>query len=101
MTDVRVSYALPTTRVDGSPVVVDHVRIEKRLEGIAEWTMIDEVAADKQFSVDSNVPGGLWHYRGIVVPTEGPESDPVEASVNVPVVFAKASPLVSIAAVLV
>lgn len=97
MTDVTVNYTLPTSvRVDGDPMVIDHVRVEKRLEGIAEWTAIADVPASESSVVDQQVQFGRWHYRGIVVPTEGPESDPLEGEITLVKPLAKASPLVNL-----
>jgi len=80
-TNVTIAYQLPTpVRVDGSAMEITAVRIEKRLEGIAEWTEIASNPPSVTSFVDANVPGGTWHYRGFVVQKDGPESAPLEAA---------------------
>lgn len=97
MTDVNVQFTSPPlVRVDGDPMVIDYVRVSKRLEGIAEWTEIARVPGGTNSVVDQQVSFGTWHYQGVVVPTEGPESDPLEASITLSKPLAKASPLVNL-----
>lgn len=97
--DILLSWPLvPDTRVDGSAMQVDHILLETQPEGASGWTEIAQVPPTLLNRLVQNVAGGTWNFRGTVVPTVGPKSDPVSVQVVVP--FAQASPLPEIEATL-
>lgn len=91
MSDVRLSWELPTPTVSQRPI--DHVRIEARVVGAPDWAEINQVTPPTTELVVQDIASGDWEFRGIVVDTDGDESSPVAGSVSVP--FDPPSPLTS------
>lgn len=93
--NVRLNWTLSTPGEKQRPL--DHVRIEKRADGIEEWTPINEVGVDTTELLDQDVPPGTWHYRGVEVDVDGrAASRRPEATVEVP--FDEPSGLVELTA---
>lgn len=90
MANVLLSWVLPTPSSSQRPI--DHVRIEARVQGIQEWTPINQVPSSSTELLLEAVDPGEWEYQGIVVDTDGREDkNPKRATVVVP--FNDPSPL--------
>jgi len=92
--NVRLTWQLPVPTARQR--ALKHVRIEGRVDGVAQWGVIDAVAVPATDLVIEDIAPGTWQFRGIVVDIDDRESAPVETSVDVP--FDGPSPLVSLSA---
>lgn len=93
----RLFWQVPTPNPSQRDIA--HVRIEGRVEGIEEWTEINNVDAPGNELILQDIASGLWDFRGIVVDVGGAESTPLVATLSVP--FDDPSPLVTFSAELV
>lgn len=85
MSNVRISWVLPTTRVDGRPLEVLHTRIEMKVDGAPSFTEINTITPDvAQTLLLADVDPGSYAFRGITVDLQGLESAPAEGSIVVP-----------------
>lgn len=95
---VRINVTPPTPSVftDGSPMTIDYVRIDARVDGAQSWTPdVGRIPAGETTIDFPDTPAGRWNFRGVVVPTQGDPSAPLNgAPVDVP--FGQASPLEAI-----
>lgn len=82
MSNVRLTWTNSTPSQRQRPIA--HVRIEARVAGIDEWTVLNTVALPDTELLIEAVDPGTWEYRGIEVDDAGVESVPVSTSVDVP-----------------
>lgn len=87
MANVQLNWTLPTTREDGTALDqsdIQHVRIEARVVG-GEFGEINQVPPSNTSLLIEQVAGGDWEFQGIVVDSGGRESQPMVASLAVPI----------------
>lgn len=78
---VTIRWALPTTRVDDSPVTpseIDLTRIQTKAKAAPDsaYTTVAEVAADvDQVAVFPNTPAGTWSFRLLAIDKTGQPAD--------------------------
>lgn len=86
--NVLISFVHPNSREDGEPLNEEEiagVRIEARVEGSPQWGEIAFVPYPEVSRLFPDMASGVWHFRGTVVGTEeGDNSEPLEASIEIP-----------------
>lgn len=84
--NVRLVVREPLTR-DGEELPASElnlVRIESRVQGAPDFAEVASLTESPFERLFENLPGGTWHFRAIVVDTDGRESPPGEASIDLP-----------------
>ena len=80
--NVTLSWALPTTRASGKPLLVQdiqHVVVEVSGDEGQTWALIGTFPPDVLSTVVTDLDYGIWTFRGVVVDTRGRSSDPLLA----------------------
>ena len=95
MADKTFRWTLPTTRVDGKPLSPSEIlHVEISLNVGAGFGVIASVPPSTLELVQTELDGGDYVVRGVVVPVSGGRSTPVDVPFSV--AFADASPLLSL-----
>jgi hypothetical protein len=83
MANLKIQWALPTTRESGKPLAIDaiqHVEISLSADGGANYGVIDLLPPSMLETIVQDVEPGTWFAQGVVVDTAGRRSAPVTAS---------------------
>ena len=84
MADLKIQWALPTTRESGNPLDVadiKHVRIELSADSGANYALIGDFLPDVLETVVQALDSGTFTVRGLVADKQGRVSQPVTASI--------------------
>lgn len=84
MANVRVQWALPTTRESGKPLNpadIEAVSIEISADGGANYAPVGDFAPNVLETTVADVDFGEFFFRGTVRDTKGRVSNPVVASI--------------------
>jgi hypothetical protein len=87
MKTINLTWILPTTRVDGSPLPatgIAHSVLFMSADGGVNWSEMDMFAAPETAAVVPDLIDGDYHFRLVIVDTQGKSSGPIETSINVP-----------------
>ena len=82
MANVKVVWALPTTRVSGRPLApadIEKVVIDVSADGGASFAPVGEFTRDILEVDITDLDFGTWLFRGVVVDTKGRPSAPLTA----------------------
>lgn len=83
MANVKVLWALPTTRESGKPLApsdIKHVRIEVSANGGQTYALIGDFPPSVLEADVQDLDFGTWTFRGLVVDKEGRVSPPLVAT---------------------
>lgn len=83
MANVRVLWALPTTRESGKPLNpadIRHVRVEVSADGGANYAPVGDFPPTVLDTTVTDLDFGTWTFRGLVVDTQGRVSPPLVAT---------------------
>lgn len=95
MADKIFRWQLPTTRVDGKPLSAAEIQhVEISLDVGAGFGVIANVPPNTLSLLQTELDGGDYVVRGVVVPISGGRSTPVDVPFSV--AFADAGPLLSL-----
>ena len=101
MANVKLTWLLPITRVDGSPASaadVKYAHIDISADG-TNWSVFGAYAPDVLEETITDLEPGQWHFRGTVEDLNGVRSAPTTTSVVIPS-NAALSPLILTAEIL-
>ena len=86
MANVKLTWILPTTRVDGSPATaadVKYAHIDISADG-TNWSVFGAYAPNVLEETITDLEPGQWHFRGTVEDANGILSAPTDISVVIP-----------------
>lgn len=81
--NVTLSWALPTTRESGKPLLVEDIQnvvVEVSANGGVDWALVGTFPPNVLSTQVTDLDFGTWTFRGIVVDTKGRPSAPLEAT---------------------
>ena len=102
MPNVKLNWALPTTRVSGQPLGIGDinlVHISLSADAI-NWTAFNSYTPDVLEAVITDLEFGDWHFKGVVEDIAGNLSEPLTASITLVNILDPPSPLASLTATL-